>query len=196
SGRTRRSLLADAFEAVIGAVYLDRGMTASKDLVLRLLGPALEAAGTGGQPSDYKTALQEEMQKDAAGISYQLLDEGGPDHAKVFTVGVVLHGRVIARGKGTSKKEAEQVAARKALEKARKGKGTAAAKPGRGKATAEPAAREQAGREPAGRRKAAKFAGGPAPARAASGSSAPPAKLADEPVQAGAVFAAATIPRP
>jgi ribonuclease-3 len=130
-GRTRRSLLADAFEAVVGAVYLDRGLTASKDLVLRLLGPALEAAGTGGQPSDYKTALQEKMQREANGLSYQLLTEAGPDHAKVFTVGVCLAGRVLARGKGTSKKEAEQVAARKALEKVeRKAGGRGRKKPG------------------------------------------------------------------
>lgn len=206
-GRTRRSLLADAFEAVIGAVYLDRGLTASRDLVLRLLGPALEAAGTGGQPSDYKTALQEEMQKEASGLSYQLVDEGGPDHAKVFTVGVVLHGRVIARGKGTSKKEAEQVAARKALEKARKGKAAGAAKPGRGKAAAEPAIgapaikgpaiKGPAVKGPAVKGPAAKVPGGPAPIRAVSGPSAPPAKVpAHEPVPAGAVVAAATIPRP
>lgn len=195
-GRTRRSLLADAFEAVIGAVYLDRGLMASKDMVLRLLGPALEAAGTGGQPSDYKTALQEEMQKDAAGLSYQLLDEGGPDHAKVFTVGVMLRGRVIARGKGTSKKEAEQVAARKALEKARKGKGTGAAKSvaaksGRGKAATEAAPGEQGVKAAPG----ARGSSGQAAVRATPGPGAEPA-VAHEPVPAGAVVAAATIPRP
>ncbi len=134
-GRTRRSLLADAFEAVVGSVYLDRGMTAARDLVLRLLGPALEAAGTGGQPSDYKTALQEKLQKDDGSLSYQLLGESGPDHAKVFTVGVFLQGKALARGKGTSKKEAEQVAARKALERVRRKAGGRAAR----KAPATPA---------------------------------------------------------
>ncbi len=178
-GRTRRSLLADAFEAVIGAVYLDRGLMASKDLVLRLLGPALEAAGTGGQPSDYKTALQEKMQKDGAGLSYQLIDERGPDHAKVFTVGIVLRGRVIARGKGASKKEAEQVAARKALEKAQ-AKGAGRAKTGRGR-TQEPVAGGKAGGAPPARPEV--VAAGAVPESGPMG------------IPVGAVVAAAIVPR-
>jgi len=189
-GRTRRSLLADAFEAVVGAVYLDRGLTAAKDLVLRLLGPALEAAGTGGQPSDYKTALQEKLQKDAGGLSYQVIDERGPDHAKVFTVGVVLRGRVVARGKGTSKKEAEQVAARKALERVLRK--TDQSKPDPGSADRGTAVGPSAGHPGRG---GERVGAGQGPATGATRGEEPSSGDTAGGVPAGAVVAAATLPR-
>jgi ribonuclease-3 len=115
-GREKPSILADAMEAVIGAVYLDGGWEAASELVLGLLGERIAeaAAGPGGQ--DYKTRLQELAARSFEALpEYQVVDEG-PDHAKRFFATVVLGGERRGDGEGRSKKQAEQAAARRAWE--------------------------------------------------------------------------------
>lgn len=115
-GREKPSILADAMEAVIGAVYLDGGWEAAYALVMRLLGERIAeaAAGPGGQ--DFKTRLQELAARHFDQLPrYDVVDEG-PDHAKRFYATVHLAGRARGRGEGRSKKQAEQAAARTAWE--------------------------------------------------------------------------------
>lgn len=114
-GRVRPSILADAFEALIAAIYLDGGMEAARDFVLPFITQTVEhAAGT--DLHDYKTQLQEVIQKNPEErISYVLVDEKGPDHDKCFSVEVHLNSNVIGKGDGRSKKAAEQQAACEAL---------------------------------------------------------------------------------
>ena len=112
-GRERDSILADAFEAVLAAVYLDGGMEEAKKFVLRFIKNAII---TKPKFHDYKTALQEIIQKNHdEHISYVLVGESGPDHDKCFEVEVHLNSNVIGQGKGRSKKIAEQEAAKSAL---------------------------------------------------------------------------------
>lgn len=112
-GRDRPSILADAFEALIAAIYLDGGMDAARRFVLRYV---RKAAGTSGAFHDYKTKLQEVIQKNPEEcVEYVHVGESGPDHDKRFTVEVHLNSNVIGRGVGKSKKLAEQEAAREAL---------------------------------------------------------------------------------
>lgn len=112
-GRDRPSILADAFEALIAAIYLDGGMEEAKRFVLRFV---RKAAGTSGAFHDYKTKLQEVIQKNPEeSVEYVHVGESGPDHDKRFTVEVHLNSNVIGRGVGKSKKIAEQEAAREAL---------------------------------------------------------------------------------
>jgi ribonuclease III len=116
-GREKPSILADAAEALIGAVYLDRGWVAAAAMVMHLLGDRIEvaAAGPGGQ--DYKTRLQELCARQFDQLpTYSLRDEG-PDHAKAFEAVVHVHGRPQGFGRGRSKKQAEQAAAREAWER-------------------------------------------------------------------------------
>lgn len=116
-GRTRPSILADATEAVIAAVYLDGGIEAAGALIHRILLTDAAEARVVRKRRDYKTALQELVQRrPAQALYYQLTGETGPDHAKTFTITVTLNGKVIGTGQGRSKKEAEQMAARDALE--------------------------------------------------------------------------------
>jgi ribonuclease-3 len=113
-GREKPSILADAMEAVIGAVYLDGGWAAAADMVMRLMGDRIEeaAAGPGGQ--DFKTRLQELAARQFDQLPrYEVRDEG-PDHAKRFFATVLLGGVARGRGEGRSKKQAEQGAAREA----------------------------------------------------------------------------------
>ena len=114
-GREKPSILADALEAVLGAVYVSAGMTEARDLVLRLLGGRVaeaHAGGPGGQ--DYKSRLQElTARRFDEQPRYETLAEG-PDHARRFHVRVNVGGRVRGTGDGRSKKQAEQVAARDA----------------------------------------------------------------------------------
>ena len=115
-GRTRSSILADAFEAVIAAIYLDGGMQPAKQHVLRFITKSVQHMETV-QFRDYKTALQEIIQKNPEEkVEYVLADETGPDHNKAFTVEVCLNSNIIGTGVGKSKKEAEQMAAKEALE--------------------------------------------------------------------------------
>ena len=112
-GRERASVLSDAFEAVIAAIYLDGGMEAAKKFVLRFVHPYVEAKPVF---KDYKTMLQEVTQKNPGEtLEYVLVSESGPDHDKHFEVEVHLNSNVIGRGSGPSKKKAEQDAARESL---------------------------------------------------------------------------------
>ena len=113
-GRKRDSILADAFEALIGALYLDAGEPVARKFVHRFV---LERRHEDGTAGDYKTTLQEIVQKNHGEVlSYRLLGTDGPDHEKSFLVEVLLNSNVIGHGKGHSKKEAEQMAAKEALE--------------------------------------------------------------------------------
>ena len=112
-GSDRPSILSDAFESVIAAIYLDGGLEAAKAFVLRFI----ETAETDvALVTDYKTKLQEIIQKNPdEHLRYVLAAEAGPDHDKTFTVDVYLNSNCIATGVGHSKKKAEQAAAREAL---------------------------------------------------------------------------------
>lgn len=113
-GRERDSILADAFEALIGAIYLDGGEAVSKQFIHRFV---LDNKKDERTVCDYKTTLQEIVQKNHGEVlSYRLLGTNGPDHEKSFHVEVLLNSNVIGQGKGHSKKEAEQMAAKEALE--------------------------------------------------------------------------------
>ena len=115
-GGERPSILSDAFEAVLAAIYLDGGIEPVKNLVLRFIDKKL-ADLTAVAFKDYKTVLQEVIQKNPEErLEYVLVSESGPDHAKVFTVEVHLNSNVIAKGTAGSKKRAEQEAAKVALE--------------------------------------------------------------------------------
>ena len=115
-GRERTSILADATEAVFAAVYLDGGIRAASDLIHRVLLCAEREEAVEERRRDYKTALQELVQRQAdQTLTYQMVGEQGPDHAKVFSAEVLLNGTAIGSGSGHSKKEAEQAAARSAL---------------------------------------------------------------------------------
>ena len=114
-GRTRPSILADAFEALLAAIYLDGGIEPARRLVLHFVTEQL-GAGADQAFQDYKTILQEIIQKNPEEkLSYVLAEESGPDHNKRFVVEVHLNSNVIGRGEGGSKKNAEQAAAREAL---------------------------------------------------------------------------------
>ena len=115
-GRERTSILADATEAVFAAVYLDGGIQAASALIHRVLLNAERESAVEERRRDYKTALQELVQRQADQVlSYRMVGEHGPDHAKVFSAEVLLNGKSIGSGSGHSKKEAEQSAARSAL---------------------------------------------------------------------------------
>src|SRR5688572_11152590 len=115
-GREKPSILADATEAVIGAVYLDGGWDAASELVLDLLGERIGAAALGPGGQDYKTRLQELAAREHEALpEYEVADEG-PDHAKRFYATVSLKGVAYGMGEGRSKKQAEQAAARVAWE--------------------------------------------------------------------------------
>lgn len=117
-GRTRPSILADAFEAVIGAIYLDQGWQAAADYVLRQLRQELLEVERGQNIKDYKTILQEMIQRHPGQhIVYELLSATGPDHAKEFKVAVRVNGLAYGVGVGRTKKAAEQNAAQQALPK-------------------------------------------------------------------------------
>ncbi|MBR0598846.1 ribonuclease III [Sinanaerobacter chloroacetimidivorans] len=117
-GRTRGSILADAMEAVIGAMYLDGGWNSVKDFVLRVFEPTIEDALSGKLHMDYKTEIQEKLQAlGEADIRYVIEKEEGPDHDKTFYSNLIFNAQIIGSGSGRSKKEAEQNAAKQALER-------------------------------------------------------------------------------
>jgi ribonuclease-3 len=117
-GREKQTLLADAFEAVIAAIYLDGGLGAAREVLRKILfEQALEERGESIADSDRKSALQELLQgQGKPPAEYRLAGESGPDHQKVFQIEVWIDGECMARGEGSTKKEAEQRAARIALE--------------------------------------------------------------------------------
>lgn len=116
-GREKRNLLANAFEALTAAVYLDQGLDAAAAFVQNaLIRPAIERPGAVLAASDHKSALQEWLQARGLRLAeYRVVGERGPDHAKNFMIEVEADGRVLARCEGRSKKEAEQEAAAQAL---------------------------------------------------------------------------------
>lgn len=116
-GNKRPAILADSVEAVIAAIYMDGGLEPAKKFIIENLKEEIEIATQNVGKKDYKTVLQEELQKNGdVKIEYKIIKESGPDHNKSFEAEVCLNGEVLATGKGKSKKEAEMQAAKKALE--------------------------------------------------------------------------------
>ncbi len=116
-GRERPSIVSDAFEAILGAVYLDGGLDAARDVVLRLIYVHKGKMLSDSSRRNFKGELLEQIQALGNGMPrYDVISEEGPDHAKTFTVEVNVGGETIGQGKGNSKKEAEQKAAADALE--------------------------------------------------------------------------------
>ncbi len=116
-GRKRPSILSDAFEALIGAIYIDGGFESAKNFINTMMESLIVDSVRGAISHDYKTQLQEIVQKNGENtVSYRILDEKGPDHDKTFISQVSIGNRVAGTGQGKSKKEAEQNAAKAALE--------------------------------------------------------------------------------
>ena len=113
-GADKDSILCDAFEAILGAVYLTHGIEVSREVVLRLVGPTLEAAAQSGVALDWKTSLQEATAERGLGAPTYEVDGTGPDHQREFTARVIVGGDVLGTGVGTAKKHAEQAAAAEA----------------------------------------------------------------------------------
>jgi ribonuclease III len=114
-GEDKPSILSDVLEAMIGAVYLDGGLDQAKKLVLRLLDESIDTVLSGGGFKDYKTKLQEFYhKKGTSDIKYTVYKEEGPPHSRVFYVKLCIDGEEKAEGKGSSKKNAEQRAAKQA----------------------------------------------------------------------------------
>ena len=115
-GREKPSILSDAVEAVIGALYIDGGMETAKGFIMNFIGTAMQTAVSEGPHKDYKTMLQEYVQKRHLGqISYVLTGSTGPDHSKVFDMDVTIAGVTAGSGEGKTKQEAGQQAAKAAL---------------------------------------------------------------------------------
>lgn len=116
-GFDKDSVLSDTYEAVIGALYLDGGYEAAKALILKALEDEIHSLKGLAWLADCKTHLQEQLQKNSTSpISYKVIKEEGPDHQKIFTVELSHEGKTLATGEGRSKKEAEQAAAKAAIE--------------------------------------------------------------------------------
>ena len=110
-GRDKSSILADTFEAILGAVYIDLGIEVSRELILRLLDEQLAQAAELGAGLDWKTSLQELTAELGLGVPIYAISESGPDHAKQFIAQVVIAKRKYGHGTGSNKKEAEQESA-------------------------------------------------------------------------------------
>jgi len=120
-GAKRASILADAVEAMIAAIYLDSDFDNVSKYVLDWLGDTIKNALDNKKNDDYKSKLQEEIQKVRGRIlKYELISMKGPDHERIFTIGVYCDNKLIGTGKGHSKKEAEQLAAKDALQNSEK----------------------------------------------------------------------------
>ncbi|MDQ2085261.1 ribonuclease III [Herbivorax sp. ANBcel31] len=116
-GRSRISILSDSVEALIGALYLDAGIERTRFFVLNHMGEMIEESIKGIIFMDYKTQLQEILQRsNEKKVVYEIIDEKGPDHNKVFISQVKIDDRPAGRGKGRTKKEAEQMAAKETIE--------------------------------------------------------------------------------
>lgn len=119
-GRTRPGLLADALEAVIGAVYLEGGLEPAQKLVLGFLRDDVDQVFSGRMEKDHKTLLQEHFQKtQKTAPRYEIVREWGPDHNRNFEASCSVNGKELSRGVGKNKKEAEQVAAQEAIQRLR-----------------------------------------------------------------------------
>ncbi len=117
-GRRKPSILADAYEALLAAVYLDGGMAVIEAMVSARFGPLLEGGVETALRDDYKTLLQE-LSQERFGVApvYRMVGESGPPHQRIFVVEAVIGGETVGRGEGRSKKVAAQAAARDALER-------------------------------------------------------------------------------
>jgi ribonuclease-3 len=116
-GRDKPANLAGALEAAMGAIFLDQGFNTARDFILKLMGKELDKALSQGVEADYKSQLQELIQaRHQPAPTYQVIEATGPDHDRSFTVEVRLGDTVLGRGRGKSKKSAEEEAARSALE--------------------------------------------------------------------------------
>ena len=113
-GRDKASILADTFEALLGAVYLDRGLATAGKLIHRFFDPLVAVAANSGAALDWKTSLQELAASRSLGVPEYVVTESGPDHAKAFVATAVVGGEPYGSGEGRSKKEAEQRAAESA----------------------------------------------------------------------------------
>jgi ribonuclease-3 len=116
NGRDKNSILADSFEALVGAIYLDHGYNKSAEIVLNLLRPVIDSAQSSGAALDGKTALQELASSEGLTSPEYEIGESGPDHDKSFTAVAILSGVRYPQGVGKSKREAEQAAAKLAYE--------------------------------------------------------------------------------
>jgi ribonuclease-3 len=114
-GRKRPSILADAFEALTAAIFLDQGWEKACNFLWKHLKDEIERA-VQGVSRDFKSMLQEIVQRNGGEVSYRLLSESGPDHDKLFVSGVFIDNRMLGKGSGKSKKESEQRAAQAAVE--------------------------------------------------------------------------------
>lgn len=126
-GAAKRSILSDAFEALIGAVYLDRGSAAARELIERLIGDRLDTVAGRLQDLDAKSTLQEMVAALGRPAPAYVVSDTGPDHDKRFTAAVTVGGSVLGRGQGHSKRRAEQAAAVAAVRHLRAAAGTAPA---------------------------------------------------------------------
>ncbi len=116
-GRERASIVSDAFEALLASIYLDAGMETAKAWLLNIMEDSIREVLAGKRYGDYKTMLQEAVQRGSVGrVTYAVIKESGQDHNKIFDVDVMIDGVPKGRGTGSNKKEAEQNAARFALE--------------------------------------------------------------------------------
>lgn len=117
-GETRNSILADAFEAIIGAIFLDSGIECAKDYILGIMKPVIIDLQKSFRTMDYKTYLQEIVQSTSKEtVRYEIIGEIGPDHDKQFIAQAIHDGEILGEGRGRTKKEAEQFAAYEALKK-------------------------------------------------------------------------------
>lgn len=117
-GRRRASVLADAYEALIAAIYIDGGLDRAKEFIISQFEGSIEKFVKNASSDDYKSRLQEYVQKDGeANIVYKVIGEEGPAHSKTFSVMVTVNGQIAGEGLGKSKKQAEQEAARAVLKK-------------------------------------------------------------------------------
>ena len=115
-GPLKKAIVADIFEALMGAIYLDQGYSTVRNIILKIVVPYIENPNISFF-SDYKSSLQEFVQTEQKSIDYVTIKEEGPAHNKTFTVEAIIDKIVYGTGKGSSKKEAEQEAAKEALEK-------------------------------------------------------------------------------
>ena len=116
-GKNKPTILADSIEAIIAAIYFDGGLDEAEKFIIDNLAESMEIASHNVGQKDYKTVLQEKLQKNGdVHIEYKVIEEKGPDHDKIFTSEVIVNGKILASGTGKSKKLAEMQAARKALE--------------------------------------------------------------------------------
>lgn len=115
-GSDKDTILCDVMEAIIAAIYLDAGMQAAEEFVLKILEKEIQSNAVDECDStDYKTVLQEMAQDNGDTVTYEVLSESGPDHSKVYVAGVYINGTLVAKGEGGSKKKAQQNAAGNAL---------------------------------------------------------------------------------